>query len=55
MGVIEKGGLRFCHGLKCILRTSGQWKRGWKVLTPPEMCFEGMGAMEKGVRGVATS
>ena len=32
----------------------GQLKRGFEVLASGEMCFEGMGAVEKGVRGVGT-
>ena len=36
-------------GVKCALRAWGQLKRGFVVLAPGEMCFEGMGAVEKGV------
>ena len=40
--------------MKCILRAWGQVKRGFQVLAPGEMCFEGMGADEKGVSRVGT-
>ena len=32
----------------------GQLKQGFQVLALGEMCFEGMGAVEKGVGGVGT-
>ena len=35
--------------VKCVLRAWGQLKRGFEVLALGEMCFEGMGAVEKGV------
>ena len=35
--------------MKCVLRAWGQMKRGFEVLALREMCFEGMGAVEKGV------
>ena len=35
------------------MRAWGQLKRGFEVLALGEMCFEGMGAVEKGVSGVA--
>ena len=34
--------------MKCVLRAWGQLKRGFQVLALCEMCFEGMGAVEKG-------
>ena len=40
--------------MKCVLRAWGQLKRGFEVLAPGEICFEGMGAVEKGVGGVGT-
>ena len=40
--------------MKCVLRAWGQWKGGFEVLALAEMCFEGMGAVEKGVGGVGT-
>ena len=40
--------------MKYILRAWGQLKRGFEVLALGEMCFEGMGAVEKGVRDVGT-
>ena len=40
--------------MKCVLRPWGQLKRGFEVLASGEMCFEGMGAVEKGVGGVGT-
>ena len=40
--------------MKCVLRAWGQVKRGFEVLTPGEICFEGMGAVEKGVSRVGT-
>ena len=48
-GGSRKGGLTQCHWVKCVLRTWGQLKRGFEVLALGEMCFEGMGAVEKGV------
>ena len=39
--------------MKCVLRAWGELKRGFEVLAlVPETCFEGMGAVEKGVGGV---
>ena len=38
--------------MKCVLRAWGQLKRGFEVLALGEKCFEGMGAVEKGVSGV---
>ena len=35
--------------MKYVLRACGQLKRGFEVLALGEMCFEGMGALEKGV------
>ena len=35
--------------MKCVLRAWGGLKRGLEVLAFGEMCFEGMGAVEKGV------
>ena len=35
--------------VKCVLRAWGQLTRGLEVLALCEMCFEGMGAVEKGV------
>ena len=35
--------------VKCVFRAWGQLKRGFEVLALCEMCFEGMGAVEKGV------
>ena len=35
--------------MKYVLRAWGQLKRGFEVLAPGEMCFEGMGSVEKGV------
>ena len=32
----------------CVVRASGQLKRGLEVVAPAEMCLEGMGAVEKG-------
>ena len=45
----SKGGLRCLHWVKCVLRAWGQLKRGFEVLALGEICFEGMGAVEKGV------
>ena len=44
-----KGGLRCWHWVKRVLRAWGQLKRGCEVLALGEICFEGMGAVEKGV------
>ena len=38
--------------MKCVLRAWGQLERGFGVLALDEMCFEGMGAVAKGVSGV---
>ena len=38
--------------MKCVLRAWGQLKRGFEVLALCEICFEGMGAIERGVGGV---
>ena len=35
--------------MKYVFRAWGQLKRGFEVLAFGEMCFEGMGAVEKGV------
>ena len=35
--------------MKCVFRAWGQLKMGFEVLDLGEMCFEGMGAVEKGV------
>ena len=40
--------------MKYVLRAWGQLKRGFDVLALGEICFEGMGAVEKGVGGVGT-
>ena len=37
--------------MKCVLRARGQSERGLEVLALGEMCFEGMGAVEKLKRG----
>ena len=38
--------------MKCVLTAWGQLKRGFEVLALCGICFEGMGAVEKGVSGV---
>ena len=35
--------------MKCVLGAWGQLERGFEVLLLGEMCFEGMGAIAKGV------
>ena len=35
--------------MKCVLRAWGQLKVGFEVLALGEICFEGMGAVDKGV------
>ena len=40
--------------MKYVLRAWAQLKRGFEVLALGEMCFEGMGGVEKGVPGVGT-
>ena len=35
--------------MKYVLRVWGGFKRGFEVLALGELCFEGMGAVEKGV------
>ena len=47
-GGSSKGDLRCWHWVKCVLRAWGQLERGSEVLALGEMCFEGMGAVEKG-------
>ena len=49
-----KGAVRCWHWVKCDLRAWGELKRGFEVLALGEICFEGMGAVEKGVGGVST-
>ena len=38
--------------MKSVLRAWGQLKRGPEVLALCAICFQGMGAVEKGVSGV---
>ena len=40
--------------MKCVLRAWGQFKGGFEVLALGEIWFEGIGAVEKAVRGVGT-
>ena len=35
--------------MKCVFIALGQLKRGFEVLALGEICFQGMGAVEKGV------
>ena len=35
--------------MKYVLRAWGELKRGFEVFALGEMCFEGMGAVERGV------
>ena len=35
--------------MKYVLREWGELERGFEVLASGEICFEGMGAVEKGV------
>ena len=49
-----KGGLRCWHWVKYVMRAWGQLQTGFEVLAPAEMCFEGMGAVGKGLRGVGS-
>ena len=35
--------------VKCVLPAWGQLQRAFEVLALGEMCFEGMGAVEKGI------
>ena len=35
--------------MKYVLRARGEFKRGFEVFALGEMCFEGMGAVGKGV------
>ena len=35
--------------MKYVFRAGGELKRGFEVLALGEICFEGMGAVEKGV------
>ena len=37
--------------MKCVLRAWEHLKRGVEVVALGEMCVEGMGAVEKGVKG----
>ena len=34
--------------MKCVLRAWGELKRGFEVLALDELCFEGIGGLEKG-------
>ena len=45
----SKGGLRCLHWVKCVVMAWGQLKKGSEVVALGEMCFEGMGSVEKGV------
>ena len=47
--LIVAEGKKCWHWVKCVLRAWGQLKRGFEVLALGEMCFEGMGSVEKGV------
>ena len=40
--------------MKYVLRAWGQVERGFEALAPGEMCFEAMGAVEKGVSRIGT-
>ena len=44
-----KGGFTCWRRVKCVLREREQLKRGFHVLALGEMCFAGMGSVEKGV------
>ena len=48
-GELKRGFEVLALWLKCVSRAWGQLKRGFEVLALCEMCFEGMGAVEKGV------
>ena len=48
-GELKRGFEVLALGVKCVLRAWGQLKRGFEVLALGEICFEGMGAVEKGV------
>ena len=48
-GELKRGFEVLALGLKCVLRAWGQLKRGFEVLALCEICFGGMGAVEKGV------
>ena len=48
-GELKRGCEVLALDVKCGLRAWGQLKRGFEVLALGEMCFEGMGAVEKGV------
>ena len=37
------------HWVQCVLRACGELKRGLELLALGEMCFEAIGAVEKGV------
>ena len=44
-----KRGLRCWHWVKYVLRAWGQLQTGFEVLAQEEICFQGMGGVEKGV------
>ena len=48
-GELKRGFEVLALGVKCVLRAWGQLKRGFEVLALCEICFGGMGAVEKGV------
>ena len=47
-GQLQRG-FECWHLVKCVLREREQLKRGFHVLALGEMCFAGMGSVEKGV------
>ena len=49
-----KGGLRCWQCVKYVFSAWGELKRGLEVVALAEICFEGMGAVEKAVSGVGT-
>ena len=48
-GELKRGFEVLALGVKCVFRAWGQLKSGFEVLALCEICFEGMGAVEKGV------
>ena len=48
-GQLRSGFEVLALGVKFVLRALGQFKRGFEVLAFSEICFEGMGAVKRGV------
>ena len=54
IGAVGNGGWRWWIHVEFVVRACEQLKRGLEVVALCEMCFEGMGAVEKGDGGGGT-